>query len=378
MKHTVLFFVLLVWNLKIYSQQNSLPSSGNIGVNTTTPSQALEVNGVGLYTGNLLSNITQTGIYVLNGRVVSLSSGGNANSLSLEGQQISFYTGASYSEKMRLTAAGKLGLGPIEPLDKIHLYTGPSAAYGTSGGITISDSYTVARFWDSGGGHDIGTLDLSYDGLQNVRLIANGDSYINGGNVGVGKTNPSTRLDVNGSIQTSGQFILDNSTGNDIINKSATGNLRLGWGTYGISGGAVFGTDGDQPLIFATAYAEKMRLNASGNLGIGTSQPSEKLSVNGNVRAKKVIVSQSGWPDYVFDSSYSLRSLSEVETFIAKNKHLPDMPSAKEVEVKGVSVGDNQALLLKKIEELTLYLIEQDKKINYLLKENKKLKAHEK
>lgn len=265
---------------------------------------------------------------------------------------------------------GNVGIGASSPLDRLHLYTGPNPAYGTSGGITISDSYTVGRLWDSGGGHDIGTLDLFNNGNQMVRMIANGDSYINGGRVGIGKTNPATSLDVNGSVQSSGQFILDNNSGNDIINKSATGNLRLGWGTYGIPGGAVLGTDGDQPLIFATAYAEKMRMSASGNLGIGTSQPTEKLSVNGNVRAKKVIVSQSGWPDYVFDPNYKLQPLIELAAFIKKHKHLPDIPSAKEVEEKGVSVGDQQALLLNKIEELTLYVIDLQKQIHQLKNKN--------
>jgi hypothetical protein len=115
----------------------------------------------------------------------------------------------------------------------------------------------------------------------------------------------------------------------------------------------------------------QMVIKDDGNIGIGTITPSEKLSVNGNVKAKKIIVSQTGWPDYVFDSSYALRTLSEVEKFIAVNKHLPDMPSAKEVEQKGISVGDNQALLLKKIEEMTLYILQINKRVLELEKENK-------
>jgi hypothetical protein len=347
-------------NLDIFDQVSqafrlTIGSGGNIGIGTAYPDALLHVKSNSVIFGSNGGSFTQ---HIHQGGV------GGKYHLALDG-----------NTRFTLDNDGRMGLGTTAPSDKLHLYTGPSAAYGTSGGITISDSYTVGRFWDSGGGHDIGTLDLSYDGSQAVRLIANGDSYINGGNVGVGKTNPSTRLDVNGSIQTSGQFILDNGTGNDIINKSATGNVRLGWGTYGIPGGAVLGTDGEQPLIFATAYAEKMRMSASGNLGIGTSQPSEKLSVNGNIKAKKVIVSQTNWPDYVFDSAYSLRTLSEVEKFIIKNKHLPDIPSLKEVEGKGISVGDNQALLLKKIEELTLYLIDQHKTIQNILTEQKKIKT---
>ncbi|MFL9483222.1 hypothetical protein ACI6Q2_10640 [Chitinophagaceae bacterium LWZ2-11] len=112
----------------------------------------------------------------------------------------------------------------------------------------------------------------------------------------------------------------------------------------------------------------------TGNVGIGTSTPSDKLSVNGNIRSKKITVTQQNWPDYVFDSSYTLQPLSQVEQFIKDNKHLPDVPSAKEVADKGLDVGDNQAILLKKIEELTLYMIEQNKKIELLKEENEKIK----
>ncbi len=78
---------------------------------------------------------------------------------------------------------------------------------------------------------------------------------------------------------------------------------------------------------------------------------------------KKIIVTQFGWSDYVFAKDYKLRSLTSLETFINQHKHLPEIPSAKEVAEKGVSVGDNQALLLKKIEELTLYVIQLNQKI---------------
>lgn len=110
----------------------------------------------------------------------------------------------------------------------------------------------------------------------------------------------------------------------------------------------------------------QMIINTSGNVGIGTNSPSEKLSVNGNISAKKIIVTQTGWSDYVFDSSYQLKSLSELAEFIKRNKHLPDIPSAKEVEEKGINVGDSEAILLKKIEELTLYLMIQQKQIDEL------------
>jgi hypothetical protein len=111
----------------------------------------------------------------------------------------------------------------------------------------------------------------------------------------------------------------------------------------------------------------------NGNVGIGTTSPSERLSVNGKISAKKIIVTQLGWSDYVFDKKYKLRSLFSLENFIKENKHLPEVPTAKEVEEKGISVGDNQALLLKKIEELTLYVIKLDKQNRILTLSNKEL-----
>lgn len=101
-----------------------------------------------------------------------------------------------------------------------------------------------------------------------------------------------------------------------------------------------------------------------GNIGISTTNPNPayKLSVNGNIRAKEVKV-EVGWSDYVFDENYSLRSLKEIEEYIVMNKHLPDVPSANDVERNGVEVGKTEALLLRKIEELTLYLIQKDKQI---------------
>jgi hypothetical protein len=116
------------------------------------------------------------------------------------------------------------------------------------------------------------------------------------------------------------------------------------------------------PATFASSVAATNAL-FSGNVGIGTSSPTEKLSVNGNIRSQKVIVTQSGWSDYVFNKEYKLKSLISLEKYIHQNKHLPEVPNTEEIETNGISVGDNQALLLKKIEELTLYLIEMNKKV---------------
>ncbi|BDU51691.1 hypothetical protein [Haliovirga abyssi] len=94
------------------------------------------------------------------------------------------------------------------------------------------------------------------------------------------------------------------------------------------------------------------------------------VSINGTLHTSELVVIQNVWADYVFENNYKLRPLEEVAKFVKVNKHLPDVPSEKEVKSKGVSVGDMQAKLLQKVEELTLYMIEQDKKINLLNEKN--------
>lgn len=103
-----------------------------------------------------------------------------------------------------------------------------------------------------------------------------------------------------------------------------------------------------------------------GNVGIGTITPREKLSVNGKIRAHEIKVEASGWPDYVFQTDYKLPTLIELEKYIKNNKHLPGMPTAKQVESDGAALGETVKQLLKNQEQLTLYIIEQQKQIEAL------------
>lgn len=101
------------------------------------------------------------------------------------------------------------------------------------------------------------------------------------------------------------------------------------------------------------------------------------LAVNGNIKAKeiKVTTTAAEWPDYVFKTDYNLRSLSKTEEFIKENGHLPEVPKASEMEKNGVSLGEMNKILLKKIEEMTLHLIEKDKIINQVIERLEKLEA---
>jgi hypothetical protein len=110
------------------------------------------------------------------------------------------------------------------------------------------------------------------------------------------------------------------------------------------------------------------------NVGIGIIPPAEskyKLFVTGGILTEEVKVELKGgpdWPDYVFASNYKLNSLSDVEAYISKNKHLPDLPSAESVRKEGINLGEMNAILLQKVEELTLYIIQQQKQIDELRK----------
>ncbi len=108
-------------------------------------------------------------------------------------------------------------------------------------------------------------------------------------------------------------------------------------------------------------------INQNGKVGIGDIYPTNELTVSGSIKAKDIIISQTSWADFVLEPGYRLRSLPELESFILTQKHLPDVPSEKEVVSKGMSVASMQKLHMQKIEELTLYVIA-------LEKENKKLK----
>ncbi len=106
-----------------------------------------------------------------------------------------------------------------------------------------------------------------------------------------------------------------------------------------------------------------MALDRSGSIGMGTSpNPFYRLSVCGNIRAEDVVV-ETGWCDFVFEEEYPLRPLDEVESFIKTHKHLPDIPAGDSIESNGLSLANISSKFILKIEELTLYTIEQDKQI---------------
>lgn len=144
-------------------------------------------------------------------------------------------------------------------------------------------------------------------------------------------------------------------------------NLFEGW-----QGGSLFGSAPPPKLVFSVNnYGNTL---IGGNLRIGEKAASGiysnyKLSVDGDMIAKRCVIQINSWADFVFEDNYELPALTEVETFINKNKHLPGVPNGMEIIDKGIEVGEINKIMMQKIEELTLYIIEQDRRINEL--ENK-------
>lgn len=185
------------------------------------------------------------------------------------------------------------------------------------------------------------------------------------GKVGIGLGDPSRELEVNGVI---------------------------GWGTMGAAlntdqGASIELRGNGTPYIdFSNDQSDyKIRLILDndnvlgiygGSVGIGTSNTSGyKLAVAGNVIAEEIVVKlKQDWPDYVFDKNYKKTDLKELDNYISLNKHLPNLPNAANVNNKGIKMGELQIKLLEKIEELTLYIIDQNKEIENLKSEYNLLK----
>ena len=154
-----------------------------------------------------------------------------------------------------------------------------------------------------------------------------------------------------------------------VVGASAVGSWALS-GNGGTNPATQFiGTTDAQALIFKTNNTGQLSIGADGKVKIGSfasPPPDAKLAVDGFIYARKLTVTTNSWADYVFAPSYKLLPLKDVESYIQKNRHLPGVVSAATVAKNGVDLGENQAVLLKKVEELTLYIIQLNKEIEQL------------
>ncbi len=183
----------------------------------------------------------------------------------------------------------------------------------------------------------------------------------NNGNVGIGTANPSQKFQVDkGNILVRG-----------INNFASSGNEAIIY--FGDVNHYIKSVNGSGLKIGIGAADAIFIQQGTRNVGIGTSNlgSSLKLTVEGKVGAREFIAVSTdliNWPDYVFQKNYELMPLSDLENYISNNQHLPDVPSASEVEINGIALGEMNSKLLQKIEQLTLYIIDQNKKIENLQK----------
>ncbi|MCX2680624.1 hypothetical protein OOZ15_11785 [Galbibacter sp. EGI 63066] len=169
--------------------------------------------------------------------------------------------------------------------------------------------------------------------------------------------------------------IIEGEWGNYILTNNTTSrNVRIGVSNNGYTRGEIEIENNNSPgadIIFKTSNSsggtqQRMIVKSDGSIGIGTNTTGpHKLAVEGSIGAREVKIQASGWSDFVFENDYSLPTLEEVELHIQEKGHLKDIPSAKEVKENGVYLGEMDAKLLQKIEELMLYTIQQQKIIEY-------------
>jgi hypothetical protein len=345
------------------TKTNTFPDSGNVGIGTTSPVYPLEVAN----TNSLSIAYQRTGVAAKKWGFLS--------------DNYSTYWCNLTDSVLALTLSnsGNVGIGTTNPTSKLDVVGGVSSTLSDSSSYSLlqarNDIGAVLQtitFGSAKTGTTFGLANANLAAIYSTAAISQGHTALavgtygnaplafgtNGmervrvdqsGNVGIGTTSPTTPLDV----------VTDRPYGLRVFRAVANSGLQVG----ADNAGAVLSSEGIHVIRFYTNGEERLQLNASGNVGIGTTSPTEKLSVNGRIRAKEVIVETTGWSDSVFAKDYKLASLSEVEQQIQQSGHLAGVPSATEVAEKGISVGDMQAVLLAKIEELTLHQIAQEKRL---------------
>ena len=184
---------------------------------------------------------------------------------------------------------------------------------------------------------------------NNVYVDDSAGTITTTGNVGIGTTSPSQRLDVNGAVAVGGQSALS----------SDATSIKIG---------DLISGDGIRQLVLRSGDQDRVTISTAGNVGIGTTSPQSKLAVKGTITAQEIkVVDTSGWADHVFSDGYNLPSLESVEAFISREKHLPDIPTAGQIQKEGIAVSEILTKQMQKIEELTLYLIELKKQNDELI-----------
>lgn len=356
---------------------NVLNTTGNVGVGTLTPTSGIVVSAEG-------PNYTDGSYFLLNSQNSGFGGGATLAGIKTSAADYGWYNFLKFQNaggvKLVVNGSGYLGLGTAAPesLLDIRFPANPSTDNGAGINVLrISTSSAIAA--DTGGALGLGGLadnsghqtffgqiagrksiaaSQNYAGYLQFCTNSGGGTMVermritDAGNIGIGTTNPGMKLDVRQTAAGPNNYGIYS-----YANGAGTTNYAAYFDAAGAANNYALYTNIGNVVFAAT----------SGNVGIGTTTPTQKLSVNGTVRAKEVVVETAGWSDYVLAKGYALAPLSEVEQHIQKEGHLPGIPSAAEVAEKGVGLGEMQAKLLAKIEELTLHVIAIEKE-NKLLK----------
>ncbi|WP_421876445.1 hypothetical protein [Marinoscillum sp.] len=258
---------------------------------------------------------------------------------------------------------GKIGIGTNSPSSTLDVFGMMRMSTDQNRFLSIHSSSDGNSYINYTGGGSTSRIGFQIDGSSKMSLMNNG--YL-----GIGNNDPDERLHVAGNNRVDGNIIL-NSNGSNPYNAisfkhqenprwlldygtSNTDNLRFLKYDAPTSGNVFLNFDFDHDLIEIPNVP----------LAIGTSSTgSHKLAVGGSIGAREIKVEAGTWSDFVFDSDYELRTLEEVEKHINEKGHLPEIPNEVEVAENGINLGEMDAKLLQKIEELTLYLIEQNKEL---------------
>ena len=277
------------------------------------------------------------------------------------------------NEVLTIDNTGKVGMGTTTPNSVLDIQGQvATSTLRLQGGLPYSTYYLdVTPFGSSG------SVGYSFNLKSGGGVLNNILNFSPSGNLGIGTTSPAFSLDVQGFgsrvKNTSNSF--NAYTTFRVQGPDYANGLELDFfGNNNISSDPIYSYGGGpgsaalinvnaKPLVLGTNNQGKMIIDGAGNVGIGTTSPDAKLAVAGQVHAQEVKVSVTvPGPDYVFEKDYQLTSLEEIKNYIDQNKHLPEVPSAKEMEKNGIQLGEMNMLLLKKIEELTLHLLNQEKK----------------